>query len=249
MDTGTTHHGDYCSVCQCLIKENTLFTDLSEGQLGAFKDVIVFSTFSKRDVIFLEGDRVEGLYVVRLGRVKLLRASASGKEQIIKILNPGDILGFEIFHGAEFFTNTAIAMEDCELCYISKADFFRIIDSDRGIARKLILSLGRELNEAYERIGNLGLLNAREKLAHLLATLAGEYGVRTTDGIRLNLTLSRLEIAELLGITQETSIRLLKGFKEEGIISIKRKEIVITAPERLMEIAGMEAPEQGAEGA
>ncbi len=240
-----THHENYCSLCQCRIKENTLFTDLSEGQLDAFKDVIVSSNFNRRDVIFLEGDIVKGLYVVRIGRVKLLRGSVKGKEQIIKILNPGDILGFEIFYGADNFTNTAIAMEDCELCYISKGDFFRIIDRDSDIARKLILSLGRELNEAYGRIGNLGLLNAREKLAHLLATLAGEYGVRSPDGtIRLNLTLSRLEIAELLGITQETSIRLLKGFKEEGIISIKRKEIIITSLKSLMEIAGLDAMEQ-----
>jgi len=242
-----THHDNYCSLCQCRIKENTLFTDLSEGQLDAFKDVIISSAFSKRDIIFLEGDVVKGLYVVRMGRVKLLRVSVSGKEQIIKILNPGDILGFEIFYGADNFTNTAVAMEECELCYISKGDFFRIIDSDSGVARKLILSLGRELNEAYGRIGNLGLLNAREKLAHLLASLAGEYGTELDDGrIRLNLTLSRLEIAELLGITQETSIRLLKGFKEEGIISIKRKEIIITSLKSLMEIAGIETPEQGA---
>jgi len=240
-----THNNNYCSLCQCRIKENTLFTDLSEGQLDAFKDVIVSSSYARRDVIFMEGDIVEGLYVVRIGRVKLLRGSLKGKEQIIKILNPGDILGFEIFYGAETYTNTAMVMEDCELCYISRGDFFRIIDKDSGIARKLILSLGRELNEAYGRIGNLGLLNAREKLAHLLATLAGEYGVSTGDGaVRLNLTLSRLEIAELLGITQETSIRLLKGFKEEGIISIKRKEIIILSLESLMKIAGIEAPEQ-----
>lgn len=242
-----THHDNYCSLCQCRIKENTLFTDLSEGQLDAFKDVIISSAFSKRDIIFLEGDVVKGLYVVRIGRVKLLRVSASGKEQIIKILNPGDILGFEIFYGADNFTNTAVAMEECELCYISRGDFFRIIDSDSGVARKLILSLGRELNEAYGRIGNLGLLNAREKLAHLLASLGGEYGKELDDGrIRLNLTLSRLEIAELLGITQETSIRLLKGFKEEGIISIKRKEIIINSLKSLMEIAGIETTEQGA---
>ncbi|MFQ5480188.1 MAG: Crp/Fnr family transcriptional regulator [Thermodesulfobacteriota bacterium] len=241
MDTESQHE-NYCALCQCSIKENTLFTDLSEGQLDSFKDVIVFSTFSKRDVIFLEGDLVAGLYVVRSGRVKLVRGSVKGKEQIIKILGPGDILGFEIFYGADNFTNTAIAMEDCELCYIKKADFFSIIDRDSDVARKLILSLGRELNEAYGRIGNLGLLNAREKMAHLLSTLAGEYGSLLEGGrIRLNLTLSRLEIAELLGITQETSIRLLKGFKEEGIISIKRKEIIIISLKRLMEIAGIEA--------
>jgi len=241
-----SQHDNYCALCQCLIKENTLFSDLSEGQLSSFKDVIVSYTYNKRDVIFLEGDAVEGLYVVRTGRVKLLRGSVKGKEQIIKILNPGDILGFEIFYGGDTYTNTAIVMEDCDLCYIKKDDFFSIIDRDSNLARKLILSLGRELNEAYGRIGNLGLLNAREKMAHLLATLAGEYGVDEAGGrIRLNLTLSRLEIAELLGITQETSIRLLKGFKEEGIISIKRKEIIIIFPKRLLTIAGIEAPRKG----
>ncbi|MFQ5353662.1 MAG: Crp/Fnr family transcriptional regulator [Thermodesulfobacteriota bacterium] len=246
MDT-LRNDENYCALCQCTIKENALFTDLSEGQLDSFKDVIVFSTFGKRDVIFLEGDMVEGLYVLRTGRVKLLRGSLKGKEQIIKILGPGDILGFEVFYGAHAFTNTAIAMEDCELCYISRNDFFSIIERDSGLARKLILALGRELNEAYGRIGNLGLLNAREKMAHLLASLAGEYGSELDgDRIRLNLTLSRLEIAELLGITQETSIRLLKGFKEEGIISIKRKEIIIISLTKLMKIAGIEAPEKGA---
>ncbi|MFQ5442130.1 MAG: Crp/Fnr family transcriptional regulator [Thermodesulfobacteriota bacterium] len=229
-----------CALCQCYIKENTLFTDLSEGQLDAFKDAIIFSTYKKREIIFLEGDECGGLYVIRSGRVKLLRSSTAGKEQIIKILNPGDLLGFEIFYGGLNFTNTAVAMEGCELCYISRTDFFDILEKQPGISRKVILALGKELNHAYGRIGNLGLLNAKEKLAHLLSSLADEYGVKSGADTKLNLTLSRLEIAELLGITQETSIRLLKGFKEEGIIEIKRKEIIIKSPRRLRLLAGIE---------
>ncbi|MBI5970027.1 MAG: Crp/Fnr family transcriptional regulator [Deltaproteobacteria bacterium] len=228
-------HGT-CALCQCQIKENTLFTGLNDSQLEAFKDVVVVSRRTKRETIFMEGDECRGLYIIRKGRVKVVRSSSSGKEQIIKILSPGDLLGFEIFYDAKTYGNTGVAMEDSELCYVDRRAFFRILEREPDIARKLILSLGMELNQAYERIGSLGLLNAREKLAHLLYTLAVEYGVKSGGTVKLNLTLSRLEIAELLGITQETSIRLLKGFKEEGILDIKRKEIIIKSLAKLKSI-------------
>lgn len=228
-----------CQLCRCHIKENTLFTSLTESQLDAFKDVVVMTPYKKREIIFMEGDDCKGLYIIKSGRVKIVRSSATGKEQIIKILNPGDILGFEVFYDSQAYTNTSAAMEDCELCYIGKDTFFNILEKEPLIAKKLIISMGRELNHAYERIGNLGLLNAKEKLAHLLCTLAGEYGVKATQGIKLNITLSRLEIAELLGITQETSIRLLKSFKEDGILDIKRKEIIIKSIDRLKEYGGV----------
>ncbi len=224
-----------CSLCQCHIRENTLFTGLNESQLDAFKDVVVVSSFKKREIVFMEGDDCTGLYIIRTGRVKVVRSSSTGKEQIINILNPGDLLGFEVFYAGKLYRNTAVAMDDCELCYIEKNSFFNILEKEPDVARKLIISLGKELNHAYERIGNLGLLNAKEKLGHLLYTLASEYGVKSDGGVKLQLTLSRLEIAELLGITQETSIRLLKSFKEDGILDIKRKEIIIKSLARLKE--------------
>jgi CRP/FNR family transcriptional regulator len=187
-------------------------------------------------VIFLAGDPCEGLYIIRTGRVKLVRSSSAGKEQILKILGAGDLLGFEVFYNGPSYENTAMVMDDAELCYIGKDDFFKILEAEPGVSRQLIMSMGMELKLAYERIGDLGLFNAREKLAHLLYTLAVEYGVTEDGGVRLHLTLSRLEIAELLGITQETSIRLLKTFKEEGVLEIRRKEIVIKSLERLKQI-------------
>ncbi len=225
-----------CSLCSCYIRENALFTGLNARQLDVFKDAVAISSHRKREVIFMEGDDCTGLYIIRTGRVKILRSSSTGKEQIIKILNPGDLLGFEVFYDGKFYKNTAVAMEDCELCYIDKNIFFQILEKEPSVARKLILAMGEELNHAYENIGNLGLLNAREKLAHLLYTLGNEYGVKFDGGIKLNLKMSRLEIAELLGITQETSIRLLKSFKEDGILEIKRKEIIIKSLNRLKQL-------------
>src|SRR3972149_8659007 len=199
-----------CSLCRCHIKENTLFTGLNDAQLDAFKEAVVINHHKKREIVFMEGDDCSGLYIIRTGRVKVVRSSSTGKEQIINIMNPGDLLGFEVFYNARTYKQTAVVMEDCDLCYIDRHAFFKILEREPAIARKLIISLGKELNNAYERIGHLGLLNAKEKLAQLLYTLARPYGVKEDGGRRRNLTLSRLEIAGVPGLTQENPLRLLK---------------------------------------
>ncbi|HEY4705859.1 MAG TPA: cyclic nucleotide-binding domain-containing protein, partial [Thermodesulfobacteriota bacterium] len=147
-----------CSLCNCHIKENTLFTGLTVAQLDAFKEAVVINHRKKREVVFMEGDECTGLYIIRTGRVKVVRSSSTGKEQIINIMNPGDLLGFEVFYNARTYKQTAVVMEDSDLCYIDRHAFFKILEREPAIARKLIISLGKELNNAYERIGHLGLL-------------------------------------------------------------------------------------------
>ncbi|MBI3754571.1 MAG: Crp/Fnr family transcriptional regulator [Deltaproteobacteria bacterium] len=231
--TVTLLQDSVCLLCHCRIQENTLFADLTDEQLEIFKDAVTTSFHKKKDVIFVEGGPCPGFYVVKSGRVKLLKTSKDGKEQIIKILQPGELLGMETFYNGKRYGNTAMAMDDCELCFIEKNAFFRIIEGHPSIAKKIIIALSKELDHAYSKIGSMGLMNAREKMAHLLYTLSKEYGVAENGKIKLNLSLSRLEIAEILGITQETAIRLLKSFKDDGIIEIKRKEIIIKSPAKL----------------
>ncbi|MDH4227873.1 MAG: Crp/Fnr family transcriptional regulator [Deltaproteobacteria bacterium] len=230
-----------CGICNCVIKDNTLFSALSSDEIDAFKDVVRTSFHPKKDMIYMEGDDCRGLYVVRAGRVKLIRSSKDGREHIVKLLGPGEILGLEVFGGVAKYELGAVAMEDADLCFMATRDFFSILKREGAIAVKIAKALGVELLDAYKKIGTLGLLNAREKLAHLLYTLATEYGEQVKGGVRLQLTLSRLDIAEMLGITQETSIRLLKSFKEDGILAIKRKEIIIASMKRLAELGGIGA--------
>ncbi len=228
----------YCDLCKCYIRESTIFSDLNDKEVEAIKRSIKTFQFKKRAIIFHEGDESRGLYVVKRGRVKLLRVSKDGKEQIIDLVEPGGLLGVEILYNARGHSTTAIAMEDCEVCFISKENFEDLLEVYPSIARNMIRALSRELDNAYTRIGLLGLLTAKQRLAHLLYTIAVEQGY--TDGkARLNLPLSRHEIGELLGITQETSIRLLRSLKEDGIIDIKGKEIIIPSLYRLKTLAEM----------
>ena len=234
-----TEKENVCGVCNCQIKENTFFSGLTEKQVDAFKNDIKTSFYGKREVVYLEGDECKGVYIVRLGRVKLVRSSRSGKEQIIKILTNGDLLGLEAFYSGNTYASTAITMEETDLCFLDRDAFFSILKKEPEISTRLVMALSRELDQAYAQIGNMGLFSAREKLAHLICTLADEYGSEDNGHIRLHLTFSRLEIAEMLGITQETSIRLLKSFEEEGIIDIRNKELLIKEMERLRETGGI----------
>lgn len=229
-----------CGICNCQIKENTLFSGLTSNQIDIFKDHITTSFHKKREVVYMEGDDCKGLYVVRLGRVKLVRSSRSGKEHIIKILQNGDMLGLEAFYAGKKYTSTAIAMEETDLCFMERSAFFGVLRAEPDISERLITALSRELDQAYEQIGNMGLYSAREKLAHLLCSLSDEYGVKENGSIRLHLTFSRLELAEMLGITQETSIRLLKSFEGEGILDIKKKELLIKNMDALRNVGGIE---------
>ncbi len=230
--------GSYCDLCKCYIKDSTIFSDLTDEQVEAIKKIIRTIHYSRKAIIFHEGDECKGLYVVKRGKVKLLRVSKDGKEQIIDIVDPGGLLGIEILYSAPGYSTTAIAMDECEVCFIDKDSFEGLLQTYPSIARRMITALSRELNQAYGRIGLLGLMTAKQRIAHLLYTIARDQGF--TDGsAKLNLSLSRHEIGELLGITQETSIRLLRSLKEEGIIDIKGKEVIIPSLHRLKSLAEM----------
>ncbi len=91
-----------CLLCQCQIKENTIFFDLTDEQLDCFKNVIKNSAYRKKETIYLEDEPCTGLYVIRTGRIKLIRSSRGGKEQILKILQAGEIFGMEVFHEGKY---------------------------------------------------------------------------------------------------------------------------------------------------
>ncbi len=230
---------NYCELCECYIREATIFSDLTEEQLAQIKRVVKVFSFKKKAFIFLEGDPCRGLFVVKRGRVKLLRIARDGKEQIINIVDTGGILGMEIFYNSQNYSSTAIAMEDTDLCFVSKESFEDILKRYPAIGRKMITALSKELEDAYERIGTLGLMSAKQRLASLIYALARENDCKDDEEeVRLKLPFSRLEIAEILGITQETSIRLLKALKDEGFIEIKgKKEIYIHSVSKLRELA------------
>lgn len=191
--------------------------------------------FKKGEVIYHEGEMEKKLYVIHLGRVKVSKMSEAGKEQIIRILEPGDFLGeLSLFVQAPL-NNTAEALEATKVCMIDGIKLNEIISRNPGIAAKIIEELSKRLQKAENLIESLGLQDVEQRVADTL--------LRMSEGKdEIQLAISKKDLAAHIGISQETLSRKLSQFQEMGLIEQPgHKKIIILDREGLKAIVpGME---------
>ena len=140
----------------------------------------------------------------------------------------------------EPYQGTAEALEDTEICCIDKNAFFPTLSKNPKLSLAIIKKLSQELRSAEDLATSIAQKSVRERMAELLLMMKQAYGKKTKNGILIDLQLSREEIAEMIGVTQETAIRLLSEFKEDGYIDVKDRDITILNPQALIETAKIE---------
>lgn len=198
------------------------------------------NVYSKGQVIFSAGNASYGLHCIFSGRVKLYQTGMDGREQILRIAGPGDLLGYRTLFLKEPYSVTAEVIEDATICCIDKTTFFSLLGKNQGLALSIIKKLSKELQEAENLATSIAQRSVRERMAELLLLLKESYGKPAKRGIEINLHLSREELAHMIGITQETAIRLLSDFKKEGLIEVENRDIMITNVEKLIEAAHLD---------
>jgi len=223
-----------CDCKNCIVRDLTILSDLSLPELEKVSSLIYLKSFKRKKIIFLEDTPSSTVYFVKSGNVKTYKSLPDGREQILNVLSPGDMLGFDSLYD-DHYVNTAEAIQDSELCCIRRLDLITLLKQSPDVGLKFIKIMNRELNKAQERVRDLGLKDAREKVASLLATLF----VSKSPGGGPGFTLSRQEISEMVGVAQETVIRILSEFKQDGVIRTEGKNIFISDPEELKRIAGI----------
>ncbi|MDO8462548.1 MAG: Crp/Fnr family transcriptional regulator [Deltaproteobacteria bacterium] len=197
--------------------------------------------YKKGQVIFYEGNQAYGLYCIFSGRVKLYQTGVDGRQQILRIAGPGDLLGYRALFSDESYHATAETLEASVICCVDKNAFFPVLAKNPKLALNIIKKLAKELREAEELATSIAQRSVRERMAELLMMLKETYGKPSKKGIVIDLHLSREELAEMIGITQETAIRLLSEFKKDGLIEVHEREITILNPKALLETARIEA--------
>jgi CRP/FNR family transcriptional regulator len=165
------------------------------------------------------------------GKVKIFARGDEGKEQIIHIAKEGEIIGFRSMFSEEPFKVSASTLEECNICFINKEDFLNMIDTNPTLRNGIMKELSKELGDRAMFITNMAQKSVRERLAFSLIILADIYGEE-----QINLT--REDMANFIGTATETLIRLLKDFKEEGILEIHTRKLEIINKEKLFQIAG-----------
>ena len=170
----------------------------------------------------------------------MTKVGADGKESIVRICQGGDILGHRSLFTEEQYTATATAMEESEVCFIDKKYILKMISDKPSVSLNIINKLSKDMGSAETKLSSFHQKNVRERLAELLIVLRKSHGVKMEDGkIKLDIKLTREEMATMIGTANETLIRFISEFKEEGLIEQSGKTIIIAKEEELSEWANL----------
>ncbi|MCF6308288.1 MAG: Crp/Fnr family transcriptional regulator [Flavobacteriaceae bacterium] len=210
---------------KCIVKKFTGLQALTSDQLKCISDGKITRTFKKGDVIFDEGDHLKGIYCVRFGIAKLSKLSTNGKDQIIKFVSNGEVLGQRSVIAQEPANLRAVAVNDMDSCFIPKKLILDNLQNNTSFTLELLQNLAHELKEADDVIVNISQKPVKNRIAETLLHLENSFGV-DSEGFMI-IQLSREDISNIVGTATESCIRMLSELKKEKLIETSGKRIKI----------------------
>lgn len=211
---------------KCPTREDKLFCNLSHNALKALQDIKATSVYPKGALLCLEGQAPRGVFILCTGRAKLSTTSAEGKTIILRIAEPGEVLGLTAVVGNAPYEATVETLEPTQANFISHTDFVRFLEQNSDVGLKVAQQLTHNCKCAYDEIRSLGLSNSvPEKIAKLLLRWA-EHPLdngkkKIGNEIAIRVTLTQEEIAQFAGTSRETVSRVLGDFKKKGWLRVR----------------------------
>lgn len=230
----------------CSIRDQSIVRDLVNEELMAFGGCGVRAIYKRRQVIFHEGTPANGLYILCQGAVKLYQSDRFGHDHILHIAVPGDVMGEMPQDIDETYSVSAEALTDSQLCYLPRERLVQFIHKHPIVGIRLVEAFSKSLASARKKVRALALKRAENRLAELLMQLAQVAGEPMKNGFtRMRLDYSRRELAEMIGVSTETAIRLLARLKQKRAIATQHRELIITDAEKLSRLANHDSVANG----
>ena len=214
-----------CSNESCLIKKNCL-TAVGEELI---KQKIAFLC-KKGQQFIIEGAPVQGLFFIQKGKAKIVQTGINGREQIVRFSKDGEIIGHRGFAVGDQYHISAEALEDTIVCNFSNRVMLEMLQSIPALTYEMMLFYARELNVSETKVRKIAQMTVRERVVDTLLYIDRKFG--QTNQL-LNLQLSRKEIADFSGTTEEQVIRILSLLKKEGLIRSSGKKIGISEIQKM----------------
>jgi CRP-like cAMP-binding protein len=226
----------YIPACQdCLVNGHSLFRDLTPEEMDTVNIGKGCSLYKRGNIIYHEGNRINGFYCVNSGIVKIYKTGIDGKEQIIRFAQKGDIIGFRSVLSKELACTTAKVIEDAVLCFIPSENLFSLVKENAAFSMHLMQLTCRELGDANNFITDIAQKTVRERLAEILLLLMDTFSL--DDKKVLQISLTREELANMVGTATESVIRLLSEFKSDRLIDLHGRKISLIDIPGLRKIA------------
>ena len=226
------HHEGRCE--NCIVRQLNALKTLSKEELKKISDSKVTKSVKKGDTIFEEGERLNGVFCVRKGVSKLSKASENGKYQIVKIATKGEVLGQRSVVTQERTNLSAVALNDMEMCYIPKRHLEDNINDNSAFTKAVLVKMAEDLRFANNVIVNMAQKTVKQRIAEALLYLDRNFG-KDAEGF-IAMTLTREDIANVVGTAKEACIRTLSSFKKDNLIATEGKRILLKNEDALNKI-------------
>jgi CRP-like cAMP-binding protein len=228
-------HIPFCD--KCAVETNSLFRHLTREEIDTINFEKDFRHYRRGDVLYQEGNRINGFYCINKGIIKVFKTGFDGKEQIIRFAKKGDIIAYRSVISNEPACTTAEVIEDSYVCFIPSDILFTFVKSNPAFSFELMKLTCHELEEANSYITDIAQKTVRERLAEVLLHLVQEFGL--DDNSYLKISLTREELANIVGTATESVIRLLSEFKSDRLIELHGRKIKIIDQKGLEKVSNI----------
>lgn len=216
------------SCLTCKLRAERIFCDLPASALQSFEHIKYATSYPEGAVLFVEGQEPRGIFVLCKGNVKLSVSAPNGKTMIVKIAEPGEVLGLSATISGKPYELTASTLDPCQVNFVKREDFLRFLKDDIEVCFKVAEQLSEKYHKVCDEVRSLGLSHsAAEKLAKLLLEWSAKNGDSAKLEARVKLQLTHEEIAQMIGTSRETVTRLFADLKKHQIVQTKGSTLVI----------------------
>jgi CRP/FNR family transcriptional regulator, cyclic AMP receptor protein len=217
----------------CVWRSEGFFCDLPNSELRQFSSYKITHAYPRGTALFTEGQPANGVYMLCAGRVKLSTYSEEGRSLIVRVAEPGEILGLSACVAGVTHEGSAQVIADCQVNFVRRSEFLSLLKNNSAAAMNAIRELSHLYHKAHAQICSLGLsVSAGDKLAKLLL----DWSKKCDDGgagVSIEMLYTHEEVAEMIGTSRETVTRMLKIFKDRGLIQIIGPHLLIPDKRRL----------------
>jgi len=214
-----------------------VFSGLSERDWEKVTDLFSERQYQRDDYIFLDGEAPEALYLVKTGKVKVLRHSTDGKDVVLRVVSTGQLLGSVAIFDGGGYPGTAQVIEDCTVLVIARNDCLTLVTRYPVFALAVIADMGNRLRSSAEQIRSLAVERVEQRIARVLLKLGISAGSDSPEGRVIEMSLTRQDVADMTGTTVETAIRVMSKFRRNNVIRTRRGKVVLVDVEELRKIA------------
>lgn len=218
------------------LRSSSFFDGLSPSDIAILKPRLERKEYKKGQVLFKENSYSKGVFIVRKGKIKIYQTSGEGRENIVYIYRKGDYFGYRPLVGGEPHPVSAAAVDNAVVSFIPSAVFMDALEHSATLARRLLTNLSKEFSVWINKITAFSTYSVKERIAISLLIFNKIYQVDEHSSRPVTITINRNDFASFAGTAKENLVRILRVFKDEGIILSRRTNIVLLKPSALHEL-------------